>query len=151
VAEEDQRRRSTVAEARRRWRLEWSGGSSTVTVGRGVNGFSSRPTVRGRVHGRWLHVQRVERRWRLVSSVGRQRRLEVAGGRAAVVHAGRQRPDIGSECCTRRAACVARGGGRQLAAVGTAAARRAVALRVVGIDNGAVGMTHRRARARENG
>jgi hypothetical protein len=45
--EEDQRRRSTVAEARRRWRLEWSGGSSTVTVGRGVNGFSSGPTVRG--------------------------------------------------------------------------------------------------------
>jgi hypothetical protein len=45
--EEDQRRRSTVAEARRRWRLEWSGRSSTVTVRRGVNGFSSGPTVRG--------------------------------------------------------------------------------------------------------
>jgi hypothetical protein len=60
------------------------------------------------------------------------------------VHAGRQRPDIGSECCTRRAACAARGGGRQLAAVETAAARRAVALR-------AVRMTPRRARAGENG
>jgi hypothetical protein len=96
------------------------------------------------VHGRWLHVQRVERRWRLVSSVGRQHHLEVAGGRAAVVHAGCQRPDIGLECCTRRAACVVRGGGRQLAAVGTAAAQRAVVLR-------AVGTTPRRARAGENG
>jgi hypothetical protein len=67
------------------------------------------------------------------------------------MHAGRQRPDIGSECCTRRAACVAREGGGQLAAVGTTAARHAVALRAVGIDNGAVGMTPRRARARENG
>jgi hypothetical protein len=36
--------------------------------------------VRGRVHGRWLHTQHVERWWQLVSSVGR----EVAGGRAAV-------------------------------------------------------------------
>jgi hypothetical protein len=35
------------------------------------------------VHGRWLHVQRVERWWQLVSSVGR----EVAGGRAAVARA----------------------------------------------------------------
>jgi hypothetical protein len=45
--EEDRRRRSMVAKARWRWRLEWSGGSSTVTMGRGVNGFSSGPTVRG--------------------------------------------------------------------------------------------------------
>jgi hypothetical protein len=45
--EEDQRRRSMVAVARRRWQLECSGRSSTVTVGRGVNGFSSRPTMRG--------------------------------------------------------------------------------------------------------
>jgi hypothetical protein len=35
------------------------------------------------VHGRWLHVQRMERWWQLVSNVGR----EVAGGRAAVARA----------------------------------------------------------------
>jgi hypothetical protein len=46
---------------------------------------------------------------------------------------------------------VARGGGRQQAAVGIAAARRAVTLRAVGTDSGAVGTTPRRARAEENG
>jgi hypothetical protein len=45
--EEDQRRRSTVAEARRRWQLEWSGGSSTVTGEKGVNGFFLRTDCEG--------------------------------------------------------------------------------------------------------
>jgi hypothetical protein len=64
--------------------LERWGENSTVSVGRGVNNFfTSGPVVRGRVHGRWLHAQRVERWWQLVSSVGR----EVAGGRAAIARA----------------------------------------------------------------
>jgi hypothetical protein len=64
--------------------LEWSGGSSTVTVGRGVIGFSSGLMARGKVHDWWLHVRHVERKWRLVGSVG----CEVAGDRAAVTRAG---------------------------------------------------------------
>jgi hypothetical protein len=64
--------------------LEWSGGSSTVTVGRVVIGFSSGPRARGKVQSRWLHARRVEWKWRLVGNVGH----EVVGGRAAVAHAG---------------------------------------------------------------
>jgi hypothetical protein len=45
--EEDWRWRSTVAEARWRWQLKWSGGSSTITREKGVNDFSFGPTVRG--------------------------------------------------------------------------------------------------------
>jgi hypothetical protein len=49
-----------------------------------VIGFSSEQRARGKVQGRWLHARHVERKWRLVGSVGR----EVAGGHAAVEHAG---------------------------------------------------------------
>jgi hypothetical protein len=66
--EEHQRLQSTVAHGGD-GRLKWSGGSSMVTVGRVVIGFSSGPRARGKLQSRWLHARRVERKWRLVGSV----------------------------------------------------------------------------------
>jgi hypothetical protein len=90
------------------------------------------------VHGRWLHVQLVERWWQLVSSIGR----EVAGGRAAVTHARSQSGRRLEASLTGGGMCGAwsRGGSRdtrrrqrsEAGKVRTAAAQRAVALHAVG-------------------
>jgi hypothetical protein len=75
--EEHQRRRSTVAGVRPRWRLEWQQGVEARQVERkGVVATGDKYTAVWRMGYAW--------RWRMVTSADR----EVAGGHVAVTHEG---------------------------------------------------------------